>query len=186
MCVCARAHSWFLTPWCFSLRQLLYFTSTICKFCDFLLLLWGIELEWKVGNRTCKHKCELNSDSDIKEKWVLLPRNTVFYEECLSSEDGKKREGTVTFNNVLCVCVCIFVAECIVSLCLSSVDEARLIPNFIFCELASPRKHNEKIKRYRGAKVPGLCEAGNVRNRNTLKVSVRIKVPSTANSVSVL
>lgn len=36
------------------------------------------------------------------------------------------------------------------------------------------------------AKVTGLREAGNARNRSTLKFSIRIKVPRTANSVYML
>lgn len=52
------------------LRQLLYYISTICKFCYFysFSLLWGLILEWKVGNRVCKHKWKLHGDLDIKEK----------------------------------------------------------------------------------------------------------------------
>lgn len=44
----------------------------------------------------------------------------------------------------------------------------------------------KKEKDVAGAKVTGLREAGNVRNRNTLKFSIRTKVPGTINSVYML
>lgn len=85
-------------------------------------LLWGLKLEWKVGNRTCKHKCEIHGDSDIKEKIVSLARKYQFYEKCLSKEE--KNEVGHIFYNVLC-CISIIIIH--IFLNLSLVNKGKLI-----------------------------------------------------------
>lgn len=115
---------------------------------------------------------------------VFLAKKYHFYEECLSKEDGKKGRAVLLLTMY---CVCIFLQlNAYFSLCLSSVYETRLIPNFIFCKLASQSKHNEKNKKIQQGPKLLVSVKLKLLEAEILKFSIRIKFPRIENSISVL